>query len=113
MAIVDFLHHENSPTWGGIEPPTLCTEGQQQTNYATQAARKPAIENTRLKTYNVHPDIGTHGASDGMCRDRWVAEGQQIKGVLRPTRQQKKKNQENRDRQERQKDKTSGGTKIR
>ncbi|GFW96518.1 hypothetical protein TNCV_2845751 [Trichonephila clavipes] len=38
MAAVDFLHHENPPTWAGIEPATLGADGQQQTNYATQSA---------------------------------------------------------------------------
>ncbi|GFX59586.1 hypothetical protein TNCV_3054051 [Trichonephila clavipes] len=36
MATVDFLHHENPPTWAGIEPATLGTGGQRQTNHATQ-----------------------------------------------------------------------------
>ncbi|GFT33874.1 hypothetical protein TNCV_4383641 [Trichonephila clavipes] len=36
MAVVDFLYHENSPTWVGDEPATLGTEGPRQTNYATQ-----------------------------------------------------------------------------
>ncbi|GFV59578.1 hypothetical protein TNCV_4259711 [Trichonephila clavipes] len=31
MAFPGFLHHENPPTWGGVEPTTLGTEGQQQT----------------------------------------------------------------------------------
>ncbi|GFT31700.1 hypothetical protein TNCV_231201 [Trichonephila clavipes] len=36
---VDFLHHENPPTWVGVKPATLGTEGQRQTNHATQPAR--------------------------------------------------------------------------
>ncbi|GFW63736.1 hypothetical protein TNCV_4940281 [Trichonephila clavipes] len=36
MAAVDFLHHENPSTWAGVEPATLGTEGQRQTNHATQ-----------------------------------------------------------------------------
>ncbi|GFU68525.1 hypothetical protein TNCV_1989751 [Trichonephila clavipes] len=28
MAAVDFLHHENPPTWAGVEPATLGAEGQ-------------------------------------------------------------------------------------
>ncbi|GFV51983.1 hypothetical protein TNCV_1323361 [Trichonephila clavipes] len=28
------------------------------------------VTTTHLNTYNVYPDIGTHGARDGMCRDR-------------------------------------------
>ncbi|GFW71529.1 hypothetical protein TNCV_2309641 [Trichonephila clavipes] len=38
MADVDFLHHENPPTWAGVEPATLGAEGQRQTNLATQTA---------------------------------------------------------------------------
>ncbi|GFV59179.1 uncharacterized protein TNCV_2339201 [Trichonephila clavipes] len=38
MAIVDFLHHENPPTWAGVEPVTLGAEVQRQTNHATQSA---------------------------------------------------------------------------
>ncbi|GFS54644.1 transposable element Tcb1 transposase [Trichonephila clavipes] len=33
---VDFLHHENPPTWAGVEPTTFGAEGQGQTNYITQ-----------------------------------------------------------------------------
>ncbi|GFW94438.1 hypothetical protein TNCV_2701591 [Trichonephila clavipes] len=36
MAAVDFLHHENPPTWSGVEPATLGADGQRQTNHATQ-----------------------------------------------------------------------------
>ncbi|GFV92358.1 hypothetical protein TNCV_3949681 [Trichonephila clavipes] len=39
MAAVDFLHHENPPTWAGVEPATLSAEGQRQTNHATQPAK--------------------------------------------------------------------------
>ncbi|GFW39804.1 hypothetical protein TNCV_2419701 [Trichonephila clavipes] len=38
MATVDFLHHENPPTWAGVELATLGTEGQRQTNHDTQPA---------------------------------------------------------------------------
>ncbi|GFT41188.1 hypothetical protein TNCV_3403481 [Trichonephila clavipes] len=34
----DFLHHENPPTRAGVQPATLGTDGQRQTNYATQSA---------------------------------------------------------------------------
>ncbi|GFV71511.1 transposable element Tc1 transposase [Trichonephila clavipes] len=34
MAAVDFLHHENPSTCAGVEPATLGTEGQRQTNHA-------------------------------------------------------------------------------
>ncbi|GFT71239.1 uncharacterized protein TNCV_3002311 [Trichonephila clavipes] len=36
MVAVDFLHQENPPTSDGVESTTFCTEGQRQTNYATQ-----------------------------------------------------------------------------
>ncbi|GFX97436.1 hypothetical protein TNCV_2839961 [Trichonephila clavipes] len=36
LAAVNFLLHENSSTLAGIEPATLGTEGQRQTNHATQ-----------------------------------------------------------------------------
>ncbi|GFV81343.1 hypothetical protein TNCV_4773691 [Trichonephila clavipes] len=38
MTAVDFLHHENPPTWAGVEPATLGADGQRQTNYVTQSA---------------------------------------------------------------------------
>ncbi|GFX98843.1 hypothetical protein TNCV_1504191 [Trichonephila clavipes] len=64
------------------------------------------VTTARLKTYNVDPDIGAHGARDGMCRDR--------RGRHRDNRSKKtdkaakeKKDQESRVRQGRQKDRTS------
>ncbi|GFW91524.1 hypothetical protein TNCV_3376871 [Trichonephila clavipes] len=38
MTAVDFLHHENPPTWVGVEPATLGAEGQRQTKYAALLA---------------------------------------------------------------------------
>ncbi|GFW24277.1 hypothetical protein TNCV_605271 [Trichonephila clavipes] len=38
MTAVDFLYHENPPTWAGVEPTTLGADDQRQTNYATQSA---------------------------------------------------------------------------
>ncbi|GFV97525.1 hypothetical protein TNCV_2040331 [Trichonephila clavipes] len=38
MAAVDFLYHENPPTWAGIEPTTLGADGKRQIPYATQSA---------------------------------------------------------------------------
>ncbi|GFV66096.1 hypothetical protein TNCV_1649081 [Trichonephila clavipes] len=38
MTAIDFLHHENPPTWDGVEPATLGADDQRQTNYATQSA---------------------------------------------------------------------------
>ncbi|GFW92584.1 hypothetical protein TNCV_519011 [Trichonephila clavipes] len=39
MAAVDFQHHENPPTWAGVEPGTLGAEGQRQTSHATRPGR--------------------------------------------------------------------------
>ncbi|GFW60527.1 hypothetical protein TNCV_568751 [Trichonephila clavipes] len=39
MDAVDFLHHENPPTWAEVEPATLGAEDQHQTNPATQSAK--------------------------------------------------------------------------
>ncbi|GFW74626.1 hypothetical protein TNCV_962011 [Trichonephila clavipes] len=39
MAAVDFLHHENPPTWAGVESTTLDAEGQRQTDHSIQPAR--------------------------------------------------------------------------
>ncbi|GFX90966.1 hypothetical protein TNCV_3167971 [Trichonephila clavipes] len=38
MTAVDFLHHENPPTWAGVEPATLGADDQRQANYATLSA---------------------------------------------------------------------------
>ncbi|GFV77420.1 hypothetical protein TNCV_1069491 [Trichonephila clavipes] len=38
MNNVHFLHHENPPTWAGVELANLGGQGQRQTNYATQMA---------------------------------------------------------------------------
>ncbi|GFU88069.1 transposable element Tcb1 transposase [Trichonephila clavipes] len=38
MTVVDFLHHENSPSWTEVEPTILGAEGLRQTNHATQPA---------------------------------------------------------------------------
>ncbi|GFX47559.1 hypothetical protein TNCV_3015781 [Trichonephila clavipes] len=40
MAPVGFLHHENLPTWDGIEPATFSAESQGQTNHTPQ--KKPS-----------------------------------------------------------------------
>ncbi|GFW20214.1 hypothetical protein TNCV_1855381 [Trichonephila clavipes] len=36
MAAVDFLHHENPPTWAGVEPAALGAEGQRKINHASR-----------------------------------------------------------------------------
>ncbi|GFV58388.1 hypothetical protein TNCV_1657501 [Trichonephila clavipes] len=73
--------------------------------------RLPSIPVTtaRLKTYNVYPDIGAHGARDEMCRYRRGRQRDNKSKELKPTGWQKKKDQESRVRQEWQKDKTSEG----
>ncbi|GFT89068.1 hypothetical protein TNCV_3084841 [Trichonephila clavipes] len=38
MGAVNFLHHENLPTWTGVKHATLGVQGQRQTNYATHPA---------------------------------------------------------------------------
>ncbi|GFS93005.1 hypothetical protein TNCV_532151 [Trichonephila clavipes] len=38
MAVVGFLHHENPPTWAGVEPTTLGAEGQRQTHPPSRIA---------------------------------------------------------------------------
>ncbi|GFU90820.1 hypothetical protein TNCV_5033901 [Trichonephila clavipes] len=38
MTAVDFLQHEKSLTWAGVELATLGADAQRQTNYATQSA---------------------------------------------------------------------------
>ncbi|GFS55069.1 hypothetical protein TNCV_2441481 [Trichonephila clavipes] len=65
------------------------------------------VTTARLKTYNVYPDIGAHGARDEMCRYRKGRQRDNISKELRLTGWQKKKDQESRVQQERQKDKTS------
>ncbi|GFX04448.1 hypothetical protein TNCV_899781 [Trichonephila clavipes] len=40
MAAVCFLHHENPPTWAGVEPETLGVHGQRRINYATFKKRQ-------------------------------------------------------------------------
>ncbi|GFW77665.1 hypothetical protein TNCV_133561 [Trichonephila clavipes] len=48
-ATADFLHHENPPTWAGVEPTTLGAEGQRQTNYATQSATHFVVEGSSTR----------------------------------------------------------------
>ncbi|GFT15350.1 hypothetical protein TNCV_3264031 [Trichonephila clavipes] len=50
-----------------------------------------SVTTARLKTYNVHSDIGAHGARDEMCRDRQGRQRDNRSRELRPTGQQKKK----------------------
>ncbi|GFS75859.1 hypothetical protein TNCV_4665301 [Trichonephila clavipes] len=47
MDAMDSQHHENPVTWAGNEPAISGTQGQQQTNYATQ------LPNINILYYNV------------------------------------------------------------
>ncbi|GFW47896.1 hypothetical protein TNCV_2400831 [Trichonephila clavipes] len=47
MAAVDFMHHENPPTWAGVQPETLGVEGQRQTNHATQPKLLGSVDTRR------------------------------------------------------------------
>ncbi|GFT51309.1 hypothetical protein TNCV_4954591 [Trichonephila clavipes] len=49
------------------------------------------VTTARLNTYNVYPDIGAHGARDGMCRDRRGRQRDNTSKELRPTGRQNKK----------------------
>ncbi|GFW29010.1 hypothetical protein TNCV_2355681 [Trichonephila clavipes] len=53
MAAVDFLHHENPPTWAGVELATLGADGQRQTNYATQSALAELADWKYTRIYNL------------------------------------------------------------
>ncbi|GFY35195.1 hypothetical protein TNCV_5045691 [Trichonephila clavipes] len=59
MAAVDFLHHENLPTWAGVAPATLGAEGQRQTNHATQPALSKKILVQNLSKANNSESVNT------------------------------------------------------
>ncbi|GFV22426.1 hypothetical protein TNCV_4276961 [Trichonephila clavipes] len=42
MDAVDFLHHENSPTWAGVEPANFSIQGQHLTKHSNHPAQKRA-----------------------------------------------------------------------
>ncbi|GFV72180.1 hypothetical protein TNCV_3278351 [Trichonephila clavipes] len=45
MDAIDFLHHENPPTWGGVEPPTLCVQAQRLANgYKKRSGRASTVK---------------------------------------------------------------------
>ncbi|GFV68279.1 hypothetical protein TNCV_1875611 [Trichonephila clavipes] len=52
MAAVDFLHHENPPTWSGVEPATLGAEGKRKINHATQPAGKKRLNFNKESAYS-------------------------------------------------------------
>ncbi|GFT39877.1 hypothetical protein TNCV_3286541 [Trichonephila clavipes] len=58
MDTVDFLYHENSPTWAGVEPTTIGVEGQRQTNHATQPALEAILETSFFSLERLK---GVHG----------------------------------------------------
>ncbi|GFX26517.1 hypothetical protein TNCV_4535291 [Trichonephila clavipes] len=45
MEAVDFLTHENPPTWAGVKPANLGVQGQHLINYATYPVSKNIYEN--------------------------------------------------------------------
>ncbi|GFV19164.1 hypothetical protein TNCV_3223821 [Trichonephila clavipes] len=47
-----FLHHENPPTWAGVETTTLAAEDQQQNNNATQPAK--GCQNSKANLYQAN-----------------------------------------------------------
>ncbi|GFT99011.1 hypothetical protein TNCV_3793911 [Trichonephila clavipes] len=55
MTAVDFLHHENPPTWARVEPANLGAEGQRQTSYVTESAIETrfGIQRDFLETYRI------------------------------------------------------------
>ncbi|GFU45568.1 retrovirus-related Pol polyprotein from transposon opus [Trichonephila clavipes] len=74
MAAIDFLHHENTPTWAGIEPATLGAEGQRQTYHATQRAHNGLISNVTSDSGHqlLWRERGTRYAQKSVCgRDRY------------------------------------------
>ncbi|GFY20403.1 uncharacterized protein TNCV_210351 [Trichonephila clavipes] len=63
MAAVDFQHQENPPTWAGINPTILGTDGQRQTSFATQSALAESDGNaieTLLLTAHINMDLVNH-----------------------------------------------------
>ncbi|GFU10799.1 hypothetical protein TNCV_2387991 [Trichonephila clavipes] len=50
-----------------------------------------SVTTARLKAYNVHPDIGAHGARDEICRERRGRQRDNRSKELRPTERQKEK----------------------
>ncbi|GFX71590.1 uncharacterized protein TNCV_2695781 [Trichonephila clavipes] len=62
MAAVDFLHQENSPTRVGVEPATLSTEDQRQTNYST-----PPVNGDRYRAMITNffiPELNNHDVQE-------------------------------------------------
>ncbi|GFX29620.1 adhesion G protein-coupled receptor B2 [Trichonephila clavipes] len=49
MAAVDFLHHENPPTWAGVQSAISDAEGQRRTDHANQLD----LARSKLKEYNI------------------------------------------------------------
>ncbi|GFY35215.1 hypothetical protein TNCV_5045891 [Trichonephila clavipes] len=71
MAAVDFLHHENPPTWAGVETANLGAEGQRQTNHAIQPAVFTLVlkvADTWLERYEFEPST----AEDPPCKQEML-----------------------------------------
>ncbi|GFW47118.1 hypothetical protein TNCV_55711 [Trichonephila clavipes] len=50
---VNFFHHENPPTWAGVETATLCADGQRQTKPPSRHllnCKESKIKNTAMNT---------------------------------------------------------------
>ncbi|GFV83338.1 hypothetical protein TNCV_1900641 [Trichonephila clavipes] len=99
METVDFLHHENLPTWAGVGPATLGTEGQRQTNHATQPANCRKLNkrknnslvsisgpgNPKVKitnSWSVCPEFEPSTAEDPLCRGAMHVKSIEISNIL-------------------------------
>ncbi|GFW15023.1 hypothetical protein TNCV_983151 [Trichonephila clavipes] len=49
MTAVNFLNHENPPTWDGVQPASLGADDQQKPFYATQSALAELYDNNTIK----------------------------------------------------------------
>ncbi|GFV71632.1 hypothetical protein TNCV_3534231 [Trichonephila clavipes] len=79
MADVDFLHHENPPTWAEVKPATLGAEGQRQINHLTQPAPRTVFSMDFLVKRSPHLPLSFHyeplpdrflSATDPVSRNR-------------------------------------------
>ncbi|GFV76877.1 hypothetical protein TNCV_689481 [Trichonephila clavipes] len=64
MDTVDFLLHENSPTWAGVEPGNVGVEGQRLTNYATQPGWIGWLVRPRLRVRPLLKSVDFHYAEN-------------------------------------------------
>ncbi|GFW78646.1 transposable element Tcb2 transposase [Trichonephila clavipes] len=75
MAAVDFLYHENPPTWAGVEPATLGAEDQRQTNHATQPAIQKASDVSRFQLNRANRRVQPHESMDLTYQQGTVQDG--------------------------------------